>query len=378
MNKPIKILFTGDFCPVGRNEELVNNHSVNELFNDILPIIRDSDIAVTNLECPLVTSAGAIKKTGPNLKASINTASFLKNAGINMTTLANNHIMDYGEEGLQSTINACSEVSISHIGAGRSLEEARRAYFSDYEGLKLAFLNFCENEWSTTHGNEAGANPLNPITNHYDIIEARRQADYVFVILHGNSEMFHLPSPRIKELCHFYIHSGANVVICHHSHVYSGYEEYSNGLIFYGLGNFIFDDQKFHDHDWNNGIIVQILLNEATLGFKVFPIRQSDIKEGVRLAKDFNYEEYIKKINEINLGIIDDNYIRDEFIKFCSKKGIQKLYRRYLEPYSNKHLITLYKRGFLPSLITRRKRMLLLNLIRCESHRDVLNVILNK
>ena len=129
MKNQIKILLSGDFCPIGRSENFINEGLLEETFGDILHLIRESDIAITNLECPLVESAKAILKTGPNLKASVNTASFLRNAGFTHITLANNHIMDYGDDGLTSTINAISEVSLNYIGAGGTLQEARRIFY---------------------------------------------------------------------------------------------------------------------------------------------------------------------------------------------------------------------------------------------------------
>lgn len=375
MKNQVKILVSGDFCPVGRSEDLINNFALNEAFVDLIPIIRESDISITNLECPLTNSKKAIKKTGPSIKASLNVARFLKESGFNLVTLANNHIMDFGVEGLNSTIKACSEESINYIGVGNNLKEARSIHYQEHASLRIAFINICENEWSIAKEDVAGANPLNTITNYYDIKEAREKADYVLVILHGNNEMYHLPSPRIKELCHFYIDSGANFVICHHSHVYSGYEIYNNGMIFYGLGNFLFDNPSIRDDNWNNGIIIQICIDQKRFHFDIIPVRQSDNKPGTRLIQE--NEDIFNRINHLNSIIVNDNLLYEEFLKFCTNKSTMKVYNGFIEPYSNKYLTGLYKRNFLPSLISKKKRMLLLNLIRCESHRDVLKIILN-
>jgi len=376
MSKAVKLLFTGDFCPVGRSEDFITALSVEDAFEDLLPIIKESDISITNLECPLVDTANPIAKTGPNLKASTKTAYFLQKAGFNLVTLANNHIMDYGAEGLNSTLNSCSNASLDYIGAGNSLDKARTICYQERGGLKIAFINFCENEWSTTHGNEPGSNPLNIVTNHYDIKNAKENADYVIIIFHGNNEMYQLPSPRIKELFHFYINSGADFVICHHSHVYSGFEKYNHGLIFYGLGNFLYDNVRYCDNYWNDGIIVQIILGQKEYDYNLIPIRQSDKIPGSRLAVN----DYKKRINEsifmLNEKIVDDLIIADEFKKFCMKKSTRIVYDAFVQPYSNLYLTALFKRKLLPSLITRKKKRLLSNIIRCESHRDVLNQLL--
>lgn len=378
MNNHIKLLFSGDFCPIGRSEDFINKFSVNDAFGDILPIIRESDIAITNLECPLVESGIPITKTGPSLRSIVKTAEFLKSSGFSLVTLANNHIMDYGKSGLVSTMNACENAGLKYVGAGLSSVEARRILYFEISDIKMAFINICENEWSTTNGTYPGANPLNTITNHYDIKNAKANATYVFVILHGNNEMYHLPSPRIKELCHYYIDSGACFVICHHSHVFSGYESYNNGVIFYGLGNFLFDDPRLRNHSWNNGLLVQIDLCEKDSKFNIIPTRQSDVNPGVRLAVNNYFNEFVARINEINQIILDDNRLEEEFRKFCYRRNVYKTYTSYLEPYSNKYLVGLFKRNLLPSILSKSKKMLLDNLFRCESHRDVIQIILNK
>ena len=164
-------------------------------------------------------------------------------------------------------------------------------------------------------------------------------------------------------------------MICHHSHVYSGYEMYNNGMIFYGLGNFLFDSPSLRDHNWNNGLIIQICIDQKRFHFDIIPVRQSDNKPGTRLIQE--NEDIFNRINHLNSIIVNDNLLYEEFLKFCTNNSTMKIYNGFIEPYSNKYLTGLYKRNFLPSLISKKKRMLLLNLIRCESHRDVLKIILN-
>jgi len=376
MSKTVKILFSGDFCPVNRSVNLISKSSVYEAFNNLLPLFMESDIAVTNLECPLTDSTNPILKTGPHLKTSLHASWFLKEAGFSLVTLANNHIMDFGVEGLKSTTNACSEVRLNYTGVGNNLSEARLAYHQELAGYKLAFINICENEWSTTFGDNPGANPLNPITNYYDIVEAKKIADFVFIIFHGGNELYSLPSPRMKELCHFFVNAGADAVICHHSHYLSGYETYNGGLIFYGLGNLLFDDPFYCKQEWNYGLVIQILISGGAISFNVIPITQSNELVGARLAHGNERELIFSSINELNGKISDDRAIEEEFRAFCNRRGTSLVYRSYLQPYSNKYLIAIFKRGILPSLISKEKMRLYHNLIRCESHRDVLSQIL--
>jgi poly-gamma-glutamate capsule biosynthesis protein CapA/YwtB (metallophosphatase superfamily) len=205
MGKQINIIVTGDFYGGNRIEKLIKEEKYADLYNDFITNIQNAEIAIANLESTLTNCNKPIVKTGPALKSSPNTIYALKHAGFNLLTLANNHIMDYGEKGLADTIQLCRKNNISTIGAGSNLNEASKFFYQEVKGIKLAFLNFTENEWSTTNGKEPGANPLNPIINHYAIKIAKEKADFVFVIVHGGHEMYELPSPRMKETYRFFI-----------------------------------------------------------------------------------------------------------------------------------------------------------------------------
>jgi poly-gamma-glutamate capsule biosynthesis protein CapA/YwtB (metallophosphatase superfamily) len=164
----IKILFTGDFCPILRIEKLASSRQPDLVFNDLLPDFLSSDLSIIDLECPLVEGGKMIEKSGPNIKASPENINLLKFANIRLVAMANNHIKDYGYEGLINTIKLCRENGIDTVGVGKNLEEARKPFSATIKEKKLKILNITENEWSITYGNEPGANPLNVIRNYYE------------------------------------------------------------------------------------------------------------------------------------------------------------------------------------------------------------------
>ena len=114
----IDIFITGDFAPRMRVNQMIETGAYASLFNDVLPLIAQADISITNLESPLLEKGTPIANSGPNLKSPVKSIEALKFAGFSMVTLANNHIMDYGYEGLASTIKLCEQNDIRHIGAG--------------------------------------------------------------------------------------------------------------------------------------------------------------------------------------------------------------------------------------------------------------------
>lgn len=365
----VKIIITGDFCPRHRILPAVEKNEYQKIFNDFLPIVSEADLALTNLECPLVESGEIINKTGPCLKAPKNTAAILKITGFNLVTLANNHIMDYGKAGLDSTLESCKECSINFVGVGSTWEEAKKPFLTEIKGKSIAILNFCENEWATTKGKYPGANPLNPVTNYYDIRSAKAHAEYLIVVVHGGHEEYQYPSPRMKETYRFFIDAGADVVVGHHAHCFSGYEIYNKSPIFYGLGNFCFDWKGKVNSMWNLGLAVEIILDKQNASFKVWPYKQGDANPGIKLLTKEETKSFDAQIKKINIVISNDKQLEAEYEKLCRMRS--KEYLDFFEPFTGKFVSALRAKRLLPSVIRKSKRKYLLNLIRCEAHRDI-------
>ncbi len=367
----MKILISGDFCPINRVEELSLEGAHDQIFNDLLPLIRQADVAVSNLECPLIENGKAVDKIGPALKASVQTIKSLVHAGFNVVTLANNHTMDYGEPGMKSTIRACEENGIDHVGIGRNIDEARRVLYKIVKGCKLAFVNFAENEFSTTWNHLAGANPLNPIWNFYDIRKARQNADVVFVIVHGGHEHYPLPSKDAKTRYRFFVDAGANAVISHHTHCYSGYEIYKDSPIFYGLGNFVFDRPSLDNGLWNSGMIVEFTITGAIPTFEIIGIVQcnNDII-GARLMKGEEVIHFNQEVRRLSDIIADDQTLSREWQNHIDSR--RQIYQA-MTLVGNSYLRKAVHRKIVPVewVTNNNQRKLVLNVLRCESLREV-------
>lgn len=375
-NDIIKIFISGDFAPINRVSDIIDKKEYVSLYNDMLPYIKECDISITNLECPLVEDGTPIKKTGPNLKAPIKSIEALKYAGFNMVTLANNHMMDYGADGLNSTINVCKENDIEYIGAGQNITEAQVIKYFNIKNKKIAFINCCENEWSTTFGNYPGCNPLNEIDIYNQIKEAKSNSDYVITIIHGGHEMFEYPSPRMKKLYRWFIDLGADTVIGHHTHCFSGFEIYNNKPIVYSLGNFVFDSD-LRNSIWNYGASATLTINENRISLELNPYCQCNTKVGVKLLEERDRITWFNNEYSKTIIIQNDVLLYEQFKKFSHKK--EKLYRNYLEPKSNRIILAAKNKGILPKRINNDKCLLYTNLIRTESHRDLLlNILQNK
>jgi len=376
-DKAIRLFISGDFAPTLRVNEIIQKGEFQSLYNNMLPVIQEADYAITNLELPLLDKGIPSVKTGPNLKAPTNSIDAIKFAGFNLVTLANNHIMDYGADGLLSTIDLCSKNSIEYIGVGATLKEAKEIRYKNIKGKRIAFINIAENEWSTTFKDSYGVNPLDEIDVFYQISEAKLNSDFIILIIHGGHETYELPSPRMKKLYRFFIDLGVDVVVGHHTHCYSGHEVYKDKPIFYSLGNFIFDNKMFRNNSfWNKGCAVTISLFEAKIEFQLHPFSQCDDKPGVFLFDEENYKRFVDE-NIIKTDIIlNDKQLVKEYDSFVAKQT--KVYKSLIEPFHNRYILGAMNKGFLPRLISGYQKDLLFNIIRCESHRELLLSVLSK
>jgi poly-gamma-glutamate synthesis protein (capsule biosynthesis protein) len=377
MNYPkkykMKLLITGDFCPIRRYTSQMTKPP-REVLGDLYNTIKEADFTFTNLECPITNFPTPINKTGPAIKAELKALDFLNNTGIRYVTLANNHILDYGNEGLKDTIKALKAKNINYLGAGSNFNEASKPMIIEKNGLKTAILNFAENEWSTTFSNTPGASPINPVRNYKSIQSAKKIADKVIIISHGGHEMFKYPSPRMKELFRFYVDAGADAVLNHHTHCISGYEIYNKAPIFYSLGNFLFDNNTLRNNIWNEGMAVDLKISKENVSFKIIHFNQANENPVLEVCNEEETRDRVNKLDKINSVIQDDSKLSNEFNLWVQSQ--KKMFNAFIEPRSSRFSMALQSRKLLPSLWSTRKKMFLLNLIKCEAHQDILVSIL--
>ena len=363
----MKIVIAGDYCPKDRVAELIDSNRYENIFSDVTEIIAQADFRILNFECPIVNGeCRPIEKNGPCLKTTKNSLKPIVDAGFNVVTLANNHFYDFGDKGITDTIDELDKLNIAHVGGGKNLNISSEILFLQKGGKKVAIINCYEHEFSIATENTAGCNPLNPINQWYAIQKARNTADYVIVIVHGGHEMCQLPSLRMKETYHFFIDSGADVVINHHQHCYSGFEKYKGKPIFYGLGNFCFDWDGKRNSIWNYGFLVLLSFDEKKISFETIPYSQCDEKPVVRLLED--RKEFDKDILSLNIIIQDTELLKQQHEKWMDQR--EGNYSISLEPYSNRFFRFACRKGFLPHFFNKKRAIELLNYVSCESHRD--------
>lgn len=364
----MKVLVAGDFAPQARLAKQIEEKRYSDVFPENLrEVIKSVDFSFVNFESPIVEDTyKPIPKCGPNLHCTPEAAEAIKYAGFTGVTMANNHILDFGTNGLHKSVACCKNQGLDVVGVGNSLKDAEKILYIKKSGKTLAVVNCCEHEFSIATDTSAGANPLNPVRQYYAIQKAKDKADYVLVIVHGGHEMFQLPSPRMVETYRFFIDAGADAVVNHHQHCYSGYEIYNGKPIFYGLGNFCFDEEGQRNCSWNEGYMVVVDFTDAVVRYELYPYTQCDGKAAVTLMTDKGV--FTRTIDAINCIVKDPLLLKEKCALYYM--STMKTFNAMLQPYDNRVLNKLFRMGLLPSLFSKRKKIRVLNYINCESHYD--------
>ena len=372
---PINILITGDFAPINRVEELCLKGDIKAVFNNFIEVFQNNHLNIVDLECPLTLAESTRPKTGPYQKAHPATIKALKYADVSLVAMANNHIMDYDNQGVKDTLELCKQNDIATLGIGSSKNEAAKPYSIKLEGKRIALLNYADNEFLSTPDGSYNCNAIDPVDMHYDIAKVKEEHNYVIVMIHAGNEFYHLPSPRTKKLYRYLVDQGADAILSHHTHVFSGYEIYKGKPIFYGLGNFVYDWPGKTNSDWNRGYVVRLSISEK-LDFEIIPLKQGNDQPGVFKLTDKEKAVFDADIQELNTIIASDELLEAEFQKYC--QSVFPMYDAFIEPNFGRYIVALQKRAWIPKLLSRQKRLFHLNLSRCESHRDVLLRLLKK
>lgn len=281
----MKALLLGDLSPTINTNPLFEKKETETLFSDTIPVFQGNDINFVNLECALTDSEKGIEKFGPCLKAAAEVADVLTEIGVNCCGLSNNHIFDFGKQGIKDTFDALERVGMLYTGFGNNYEESRKNIVFEKDGEKVAIIAVCEHEYSYALEDRMGSRPYDEYHTIEDIAKAKKENDRVIVIYHGGKEYCQYPSPRLHKACHAMVRNGADVVLCQHSHCIGCYENYEDGHILYGQGNFHFVNPSFNVNaeTWNSSLAVKY--DTKTNEIEFIPFTTTPDNNGISLAK---------------------------------------------------------------------------------------------
>ncbi len=308
----MKTLLLGDVSPTVHNAHLFAEQNVSALFGDATSVFEHRDFVFVNLECALTEAEKEIPKFGPPLKAPKETANVLKTLGVDCCGLSNNHVFDYGIDGMLDTLRALQGAGLGYTGFGKDYEDSRKNYTVEKNGERIAIVAVCEHEYSYALENRMGSRPYDEYDTMEDIRNAKKDHDRVIVIYHGGKEYSPYPSPRLHKLCHAMARNGADVVLCQHSHCIGCYEQYENCHILYGQGNFHFVRPDRKRASWHTSLAVEYDTAEHKISF--VPLRAGNA--GIGLAVGEDAEQIMKEFCERSQKLQNGEW-KDGWHAFC-------------------------------------------------------------
>lgn len=310
--KSVNIVMVGDFYASGTNKDIFSS--------DILKMLCQSDIASCNFEGPIKTSdTTKTVKVGSYLSQSTGSAKTIIESGFNLINLANNHIYDYGINGLKKTLECFEEVTT--VGAGLDEESAYRLKIINSNDIRIGFLAYGEGEFGALRsdlGKLSGFAWVNSPYVENIIRESRKKVDYLIIQVHAGIEEVDIPLPEWREKYKSLIDWGADIVVGHHPHVVQGWEKYNEKLIFYSLGNFYFDGMN--ENRDNFGILLNLEIGKKGLlkwNYKVTNVNDNQVvidKNNKFITKIKNLNEllsskkYLESVNKICKNLWEDRY----------------------------------------------------------------------
>jgi hypothetical protein len=369
-----RIIIAGDICPLNRNSPLFQSGDKEGLFHDLLPEFEAASLVVANLECPLIQQPRPIRKTGPVLGAGSSCIGGF--SPFHVLGLANNHILDHGPQGLESTIRTCRGAGIETFGAGPTLSAAREIRVLRAGALRIGFLGMAEHEWSIAGDGKPGANPLDPIDYVRNIQRHRETFDFLVVLLHGGTEHYPYPSPDLLNIARFLVEQGAGAVICQHSHCAGCYESYRGGHIVYGQGNMLFDSPG-KSAAWREGFLVRLSIHpDLSSDFEAIPFIQSREELGARRMVPDREQHFLKALSNRSQDLADERKIREHWLSYCQK------HKKFCLEAAFGHgplFSKLDRTGlFLKMLHSERDFLELASNLRCEAYRELILTVLEQ
>ncbi len=359
-----KVMISGDCCPLGVGEELVNAGKADSIISDIAPLTSAADVAILQFEAPLTEETSPIVKSGPPLKVHPNCVDLIKAGGYDTVTLANNHTGDHGEDALLETLQRIDDAGIYRVGAGKDLEDANRPLVIEKNGFKLTVINAAEHEFGSAGPSKPGAAPLEPFHLIKTIRETSAQSDAVIVIIHGGNEYNPVPSPRMVSTYRAFADAGATAVVNIHTHCPQGIEMYNGVPIVYSLGNFYFpyDGRPLA---WSLGYSVTIgFSRDGAASLQVHPHTFAPDNTRVRLLSEDGTTKFAAYLNKLSEPLSQPALVQKYFEAWAGTRGefMADLYKR-AENWQEKAKTP---EGLFELMPIR-------NLLTCEAHHELLS-----
>lgn len=301
MKEKTSLVFTGD---IGFDRYFYGKWDDEELLSkEILDFLHSADHVIPNVEGPIANAEQNTTQSGvQQLLHTIDpkAVKVLNKMGADIWNICNNHIMDAGPYGIESTLKEAKKFGAQTIGAGMNIDQARKPVIIDEAGgiglFGVGYQRACRKADIDKPGCYSWSD-LDAIQN--TINEIKSKCRWCIVVAHAGEEFTPLPSPYTRERYHKYLEMGADIVVGHHPHVPMNYETVGDKIIFYSLGNFIFDtDYQRSQFNTELGLIVKLNFTENEFSYEPMGLRIVRGEERVvkdelpRIFVDIQEEDY--------------------------------------------------------------------------------------
>ena len=326
--KLVKGTVVGDMM-LGRS--ITNKGSKNNyknMFSGVSDLWKDSDYVAGNLECVLLDNASDYEKNDKeiHINAETKTANVLKENGFTLVSLANNHLADFKAKGVVNTLDTLDKVGLKHVGAGRNLTEAAEYDIQEINGVKIATIAVSDiiPKDFAARDSKAGILTTKTLKYYQAVKDASEKADLVIANIHWGVEYGMTETEAQQQLARNLINWGVDVVIGSHPLVHQPVEKYGDGIIFYSMGNFVFDQGWSRTKD---SMVLNYYVDEdGNCSFEITPIR---IKDGYpevtnnAFFKKRTYRTLTKNLKDSDYEVKSNTLLMKNAIKIDLNKNNQ-------------------------------------------------------
>lgn len=280
----VTLSFAGDISFAEGYANMVSYHSRGNdiaqcIAPDLIARMDLADIMMVNNEFTYSNRGAPLSGKTFTFRAKPEMAENLKRLSVDIVSLANNHVFDYGETALLDTLQTLEQYEIPYVGAGRNLEEAKKIVYFEEGGMRIAFVSATQVERSYVFTKEAtdhSAGVLRTFTPDafLEVIRrAEQTSDFVVVYVHWGTEGVNRFESDQQLLGHQYIDAGADLVIGDHPHCLQGVEYYKGVPIFYSLGNYWFNSRTL-----DTGLVEADICRDGLLELRFVPCLQQNCR----------------------------------------------------------------------------------------------------
>src|SRR3981081_3392809 len=264
---PLSLIAVGDIMLGGRTRRRIKEYGRDYPFGAVLPILQRTAIVLGNLEGPLAQKARKLDRNF-SYRVKPKAASSLLRAGINVVTLANNHLVDCGREGVLETLEALAVAGVTPLGAAANEQAAHEPVIREAGGLRIGLLGYYWNRRCAATAKLPGSAMGVFEELETDIRKLRSQVDRVVVTFHWGRPYKPEPSPRARAKALFAIDCGAHAIVGKHPHIVQELEIYRRCPIFYSIGNFPFGS----GNSQAEGLMIGFRFEDARTIVNVYPL----------------------------------------------------------------------------------------------------------